>query len=139
MDVPELTPEEMDAIIGEAPTWHRKVAAHCHGDLAAKMAIKAGVDSIEHGTFLQDDTLKSMKDKGVYLVPTRTAIYWIMKQVDTFPPNIAAKARAAAGAHDKMFKTALRLGVPIALGTDAGVFPHGMNGLEFWLMTPAWE
>ena len=66
VDVPELTQAEMDAIVSEAHTWHRKVAAHCHGDLAAKMAIQAGVDSIEHGTFLKDDTLKSMKDKGVY-------------------------------------------------------------------------
>ena len=55
------------------------------------------------------------------------AVYWVNKQADTFPPKIAAKARAAAAAHDKMFKTALRIGVPIAFGTDAGVYPHGMN------------
>jgi imidazolonepropionase-like amidohydrolase len=135
VDVPQLTPEELSAIISEAHKWNRKVAAHCHGDTAARLAIAAGVDSIEHGSFLTEDTLKLMKSKGVYLVPTRLAVYWVMKQVDTFPPQIAAKARAAAGAHEKMFRTALRLGVPIAFGTDSGVSPHGMNALEFSLMT----
>jgi imidazolonepropionase-like amidohydrolase len=135
VDDPQLTPEELAAIVTEAHNRGRKVAAHCHGDTAARLAIAAGVDSIEHGSFLTEDTLKLMKAKGVYLVPTRTAIYWVMRQVDALPPQIAAKARAAAAAHDKMFKTALRLGVKIALGTDAGVFPHGMNGMEFGLMT----
>ncbi|MBV9695821.1 MAG: amidohydrolase family protein [Gammaproteobacteria bacterium] len=135
VDVPQLTPEELSAIVSEAHKWNRKVAAHCHGDAAARLAIAAGVDSIEHGSFLTEDTLKLMKAKGVYLVPTRLAVYWVMKQVDTFPPKIAAKARAAAGAHEKMFRTALRLGVPIAFGTDSGVSPHGMNALEFSLMS----
>ena len=135
VDVPQLTPEEMAAIVSEAHTWRRKVAAHCHGDTAARLAIEAGVDSIEHGSFLTEDTLKLMKTKGVYLVPTRMAVYWVSKQVDTFPPQIAAKARAAAAAHDAMFKAALRIGVPIAFGTDAGVYPHGMNAMEFALMS----
>jgi imidazolonepropionase-like amidohydrolase len=135
VDVPQLTPEEMAAIVSEAHTWKRKVAAHCHGDAAARLAIQAGVDSIEHGSFLTDDTLKVMKAKGVYLVPTRMAVYWTDKQADTYPPQIAAKARAAAAAHGRMFKAALRIGVPIALGTDAGVYPHGMNAMEFGLMT----
>jgi imidazolonepropionase-like amidohydrolase len=135
VDVPQLTPEELTAIVTEAHKWNRKVAAHCHGDSAARLAIAAGVDSIEHGSFLTEDTLKLMKAKGVYLVPTRMAVYWVSKMVDTFPPQIATKARAAAAAHGNMFKAALRIGVPIALGTDAGVYPHGMNGMEFGLMT----
>ncbi len=135
VDVPQLTPEELAAIVSEAHKWNRKVAAHCHGDNAARLAIAAGVDSIEHGSFLSEDTLKLMKSKGVYLVPTRMAVYWTNKNADTYPPNIAAKARAAAAAHGNMFKTALRVGVPIAFGTDAGVFPHGMNAQEFGLMT----
>ena len=135
VDVPQLTPEELSAIVSEAHKWNRKVAAHCHGDTAARLAIAAGVDSIEHGSFLSEDTLKLMKAKGVYLVPTRMAVYWVNKMADTFPPKIAAKARAAAAAHGDMFKAALRIGVPIALGTDAGVYPHGMNGMEFGLMT----
>jgi imidazolonepropionase-like amidohydrolase len=134
VDVPQLTPEELTAIISEAHKWNRKVAAHCHGDTAARLAIAAGVDSIEHGSFLTEDTLKLMKAKGVYLVPTRMAVYWVSKMADTYPPVIAAKARAAAAAHGNMFKAALRIGVPIALGTDAGVYPHGMNGMEFGLM-----
>jgi imidazolonepropionase-like amidohydrolase len=135
VDVPQLTPEELSAIVSEAHKWNRKVAAHCHGDNAARLAIAAGVDSIEHGSFLTEDTLKLMKSKGVFLVPTRMAVYWTNKMADTFPPNIAAKARAAASAHGNMFKAALRIGVPIAFGTDAGVSPHGMNGMEFGLMT----
>ncbi|HEV7715942.1 MAG TPA: amidohydrolase family protein [Steroidobacteraceae bacterium] len=135
VDVPQLTPAELSAIMGEAHTWKRKVAAHAHGDLAARQAIEAGVDSIEHGTFLTESTLKLMKQKGVYLVPTRIAVYWVNKSADTYPPKIAAKARAAWAAHGEMFKTALRVGVPIAFGTDAGVYPHGMNAMEFGLMT----
>ena len=134
VDVPQLTPDELAAIVSEAHKWNRKVAAHCHGDNAARLAIAAGVDSIEHGSFLTEDTLKLMKSKGVYLVPTRMAVYWTNKNADNYPPNIAAKARAAAAAHGNMFKAALRIGVPIAFGTDAGVFPHGMNAQEFGLM-----
>jgi imidazolonepropionase-like amidohydrolase len=135
VDVPQLTPEELSAIVTEAHKWNRKVAAHCHGDTAARLAIAAGVDSIEHGSFLTEDTLKLMKAKGVWLVPTRSAVYWVSKMADSYPPKIAAKARAAAAAHDKMFRTALRVGVLIAFGTDAGVYPHGMNAMEFGLMT----
>jgi imidazolonepropionase-like amidohydrolase len=131
VDVPELSQAEMDAIVDEAHAWKRKVAAHCHGDEAAKMAIRAGVDSIEHGTFLKADTLKMMKEHGVYLVPTRMAVKWVGKMADTYPPQIAAKARAAVAAHDTMFREALRIGVPIAFGTDSGVSPHGLNAEEF--------
>jgi imidazolonepropionase-like amidohydrolase len=134
VDVPQLTPDELAAIMSEAHAWKRKVAAHSHGDLAAKLAIDAGVDSIEHGSFLTEATLRSMKQKGVYLVPTRMAVYWVEKEADTYPPVIGAKARAAAAAHGSMLKMAIKLGVPIAFGTDAGVFPHGMNAKEFALM-----
>jgi imidazolonepropionase-like amidohydrolase len=134
VDVPQLTPAELDAIMSEAHAWKRKVAAHAHGDLAAKLAVEAGVDSIEHGSFLSEATLKLMKQKGVYLVPTRMAVYWIEKESATYPPKIAEKARAAAAAHGSMLKMAIKLGVPIAFGTDAGVFPHGMNAHEFALM-----
>ena len=137
VDVPQLTLEEMSAIVSEAHKWRRKVAAHCHGDAAARIAIEAGVDSIEHGSFLTEDTLKLMKSKGVYLVPTRMAVYWVSKQADAgaYPQKIADKARAAAAAHGAMFKAALRIGLPIAFGTDSGVYPHGMNAMEFGLMT----
>jgi imidazolonepropionase-like amidohydrolase len=134
VDVPELSQAEMDAIVSEAHAWHRKVAAHCHGDLAAKMAIRAGVDSIEHGTFLKDDTLRLMKAKGVYLVPTLYAGYWVGQKADTYPPAVREKALAAAAQMQIMFQHAVKIGVPIAFGTDSAVEPHGTDAQEFWLM-----
>jgi imidazolonepropionase-like amidohydrolase len=135
VDNPQLTQEEMNAIVSEAHNWGRKVAAHCHGDRAAKMAIVAGVDSIEHGSFLQDDTLQEMKKKHVYLVATLFAGAWVGEHLDTFPPAIAVKARAAAAQAQQMFQHAVKIGVPLAMGTDAGVEPHGLNAREFSLMT----
>lgn len=135
VDVPQLTPEELRAIVSEAHAWQKKVAAHSHGDVAARMAVEAGVDSIEHASFLSEDTLKLMKSKGAYLVPTRLAVFWVNKQADGFPPAIAEKSRAAWRAHGEMMKAALRIGVLLAYGTDSGVSPHGMNGREFSLLT----
>jgi imidazolonepropionase-like amidohydrolase len=134
VDVPELTQEEMNAVVSEAHAWHRKVAAHCHGDQAAKMAVAAGADSIEHGSFLQDDTLRLMKEKGVYLVPTLFAGFWVGEKADHFPPAIAAKARAAAAQMQSMFQHAAKIGVKVAFGTDSAVEPHGLDAQEFSLM-----
>ncbi len=134
VDAPELSQEEMNAIVSEAHAWKRKVAAHCHGDRAAKMAIAAGVDSIEHGSFLEDDTLTEMKKKHVYLVPTLSAGEWVGQKADTFPPVIADKARAASAHMMLTFQHAVKIGVPIAFGTDAAVEPHGHNAHEFALM-----
>jgi imidazolonepropionase-like amidohydrolase len=135
VDNPQLTQEEMNAIVAEAHNWGRKVAAHCHGDRAAKMAIAAGVDSIEHGSFLKDDTLLEMKKKHVYLVATLFAGAWVGEHLDTFPPSIAVKARAAAAQAQLMFQHAVKIGTPLAMGTDAAVEPHGLNAREFSLMT----
>lgn len=139
VDVPQLTREELEAVIGEAHKWGRKVAAHSHGDAASRLAVEAGIDSIEHGSFLSEDTLKLMRAKGVYLVPTFMALDWIESHADGYPPNIAEKAHVAAAAHADMFRAALRIGVPIALGTDATVRPdgHGRNAMEFALMVEA--
>ena len=134
VDNVQLTQEEMNAIVSEAHAWKRKVAAHCHGDRAAKMAIAAGVDSIEHGSFLQDDTLLEMKKKHVYLVATLFAGEWVGSHADGFPPAIAAKARAAAAQSQQMFQHAVKIGVAVAMGTDAAVEPHGLNAHEFSLM-----
>ncbi len=131
VDVPQLTPEELRAIISEAHAWGRKVAAHSHGDLAAKQAVEAGVDSIEHGSFLQPATLQLMKQKGMYLVPTRMTQLWIVEKAETYPPKIRDKARAAGAAHATMIRNAIKIGVLIAYGTDSGVFPHGLNAREF--------
>jgi len=135
VDAPELSQEEMNAIVEEAHHWGRKVAAHCHGDAAAKMAIAAGVDSIEHGSFIKPDTLATMHDKGVYLVPTLLAGDWLAGKLDKFPPAIANKARAAVAARSDMFRNALKANVKIAFGTDSAVSPHGLNAREFALMT----
>ncbi len=134
VDAPELSQDEMNAIVAEAHAWGRKVAAHCHGDTAARMAIAAGVDSIEHGSFLEDDTLRLMKKKGVYLVPTLFAGVWAGDNADQYPPAIAEKARAAAARIQLTFQHAVEIGVPIAFGTDSGVEPHGLDAREFALM-----
>jgi imidazolonepropionase-like amidohydrolase len=135
VDAPELSQDEMNAIVEESHHWGRKVAAHCHGDAAARMAVIAGVDSIEHGSFLKPETLMQMRDKGIYLVPTLLASDWIGGRLETFPPAIANKARAAIAARSDMFRNALKLGVKIAFGTDSAVSPHGLNAREFALMT----
>ena len=89
------------------------------------------MDSIEHGSFLTTSTLQLMKQKGVYLVPTRMTQVWVLDKADTYPPKIGAKARAAGASHSDMFKNALKIGMPIAFGTDAAVYPHGINAQEF--------
>lgn len=135
VDVPQLTQDEMNAIVEEAHFWKRKVAAHAHGDVAARMAVDAGTDSIEHGSFLSTDTLTRMKAKGVYLVPTLLAGETVLQKAATFPPAIAEKARSAISVRGDMFRNAVKLGVPIAFGTDSGVSHHGENAREFALMT----
>jgi imidazolonepropionase-like amidohydrolase len=135
VDTPQLSPDEMRALVDEAHRLRKKVAAHCHGDHAAREAIEAGVDSIEHGSFLTEKTLALMKQRGTYLVPTLLAGDWIMGKIDRFPPEIAAKARAAMARRSQMFRDAVRLGVTIGFGTDSAVSPHGINAREFTLMT----
>ena len=132
VDVPQLTQEELNALVDEAHTLRRKAAAHSHGAEAAKRAIRAGIDSIEHGTFLDDEALRMMHDKGVYLVPTLAVRAGL--DATKFPPLVKAKADAAMKQQDALVKRALALGVKIALGTDAAVYPHGTNALEFSLM-----
>ena len=134
VDVPQLTPAELSAIVSEAHAWKRKVAAHSHGDVAARLAVEAGVDSVDHGTFLSEPTLRLMKDKGVYLVPVTMPGYWVARQLDELPPAIRDKALAAIKAQGDTTRTAQRIGVPIAFGTDSGVSPHGINAKEFSLL-----
>ncbi len=135
VDVPQLTPAELTALVDETHRLRKKVAVHCHGDASAKEAITAGVDSIEHGSFLKPDTLQSMKQKGTYLTPTLMASEWIMQKIGNYPPAIQAKGKAATEARSEMFRNAVKIGVKISFGTDAGVFPHGQNAKEFALMT----
>jgi len=144
VDTPQLTQEEMNAIVEEAHRLRKKVAAHAHGAQGAKYAIRAGVDSIEHGSFLDDEALRMMKEHGTYLVPTLLAGEYTAGRagIRHYPPEIAAKAKAAVAARSDMFRRALKTGVKIAFGTDSAVSPHGLNGQEFGLlvglgMTPA--
>jgi len=136
VDTPQITQEEMNAIVDEAHRLHKKTAAHAHGAQGAKVAIRAGIDSIEHGSFLDDEALRMMKERGTYLVPTLLAGEWTGGRAEErhFPPEIAVKAKAALGARSAMFRKALAMGVKIAFGTDSAVSPHGVNGQEFALM-----
>jgi len=134
VDTPQLTPAEMAALVDESHRLRKKVAVHCHGDQAAREAIEAGVDSIEHGSFMQLETLTMMKRKGTFLTPTLMATEWIMGKIDNYPPALQAKAKAAAAARSDMFRNAVKMGVKISFGTDAAVFPHGQNAKEFKLM-----
>jgi imidazolonepropionase-like amidohydrolase len=135
VDVPQFTPAEMAALADETHRLRKKLAVHCHGDQAAKEAINAGVDSIEHGSFLKSDTLQLMKSKGTYLVPTLMATEYIMSKLDQYPAPLRAKAKTAAAARSEMFRNAVKIGVKIGFGTDAAVYPHGQNAKEFKLMT----
>jgi len=137
VDTPQLTQEELNAIIEEAHALRRKTAAHCHGAEAAKRAIRAGIDSIEHGSFLDDEALDMMQQHGTYYVPTLMALQGLQEQFDknvNIPPPVAAKARLAMTSLHATFQRALAKGVKIGLGTDAGVYPHGRNAEEFHQM-----
>ncbi len=136
VDTPQLTQAEMDALVDEAHRLRKKTAAHAHGATGAKVAIRAGIDSIEHGSFLDQEALQMMKERGVYLVPTIMAEESVSGRMGdrVFPPAIAAKGKAAAAAHTAMMTRAIALGVKIALGTDSAVTPHGLNAQEFGLM-----
>jgi imidazolonepropionase-like amidohydrolase len=137
VDTPQLTQEELNALIDEAHALKRKVAAHAHGAEAAKRAVRAGVDSIEHGSFLDDEALDLMKQHGTYYVPTLMAVQGLAEQMQAgmyIPPAIRVKAEAATASVHKTFQKAIAKGVKIGLGTDAAVYPHGRNAEEFHQM-----
>jgi len=136
VDTSQLSQEEMNAIVEEAHRLHKKVAAHAHGAEGARFAIRAGVDSIEHGSFMGDEELRMMKERGTWLVPTLLAGEYAAGRsaIRHYPPAIAAKAKAAVAVRSDMFRKALRMGVKIAFGTDSAVSPHGINAQEFGLM-----
>jgi imidazolonepropionase-like amidohydrolase len=134
--VPQYTYEEMKALVDEATKLERKVAAHAHGAEGIKIAVRAGVSSIEHGSFLDEEGAKMMAQRGTYLVPTLSAGEAVEKAAKSgvLKGLRAEKGLAAAAAMRNGVKIAVRDGVPIALGTDAGVGSHGTNGHEFSLM-----
>ncbi len=138
VDTPQLTQEELNALVDEAHALRLKVATHCHGAEAGKRAVLAGVDSIEHGTFLNDEDLDLMKQHGTYYVPTLMAVQGLDEQIKKglyLPPLIQMKAQMAIDHIRKTFQNAISKGVNIGLGTDAAVYPHGRNAEEFHQMT----
>ncbi len=131
VDSPQLTQAELDALVDEAHALGRKAAAHAHGAEAAKRALRAGIDSIEHGTFIDDEGLDLMKKKGAWLTFTPTLCLEERMQKNGAPPLVVAKATAAKAREDAMFKRALQKGVNLAFGSDAAVCPHGEQLKQF--------
>jgi imidazolonepropionase-like amidohydrolase len=128
-----FTDEEMSAIVSTAHGLGLKVAAHAHGARGIEGAAKAGVDSIEHGTFADTAALKMMKANGSYMVPTLMAFTGIRERLgkNIYTPTVEAKVRETLKSVGRALKAAREMGVPIAFGTDSGVFEHGRNAQEF--------
>jgi imidazolonepropionase-like amidohydrolase len=137
VDTPQLTQAELDAIVDEAHALKLKTAAHAHGAEGAKRAIRAGIDSVEHGSFLDDEALDMMKQRGTYYVPTLMAVEGLSEQIAKgvpIPPAIKVKAEDAIAHIHQTFQRALAKNIKIGLGTDAAVYPHGRNAEEFHQM-----
>jgi imidazolonepropionase-like amidohydrolase len=130
------SPEEMQILISEAHRQGRKVATHAHSALAIKDAVRAGVDSVEHGIFLDDEGIALMKQHGTYLVPTAFPLFWYMDNMASMhlPKYTEDKIKVILPIGKASMSNAFKQGVKVALGTDAGVYPHGLNGGEFWAM-----
>src|SRR5262249_57928943 len=135
--VAQLTQDELNAIVDEAHTLRKKTAAHAHGAEGAKRAIRAGIDSIEHGAFLDDEALDLMKARGTYYIPTLMALEGGKEILAKggYPPTVAAKMTAAVESISQVVRKAINKGVKIGMGTDAAVYPHGRNTEEFHLLT----
>ena len=130
---PQFSQEEMNAAVQEAAMWGRKVAAHAHGAEAIKRAVRAGVASIEHGSLLDDEGIRLMKEHGTFLVADIYNDDYILAEYKRlrFPEQILDKERQIGKLQRENFRRAVKAGVKIAYGTDAGVFPHGWNGKQF--------
>jgi len=137
VDNAQMTMPELQAIIAAAHDYGFAVAAHAHGAEAIRRAVIAGVDSIEHGTFMDDADMKLMKEHGTWYVPTIIAGDYVAQKAKIpgyYPAQVAAKAQQVGPRIMATAGKAYRAGVPIAFGTDAGVYPHGENAHEFELM-----
>lgn len=136
----QFTDDEIKAVVSTAKDYGYRVAAHAHGAEGMKRAIRAGVSSIEHGTFMDDEVIALMKEKGTYYVPTITAgksVADSAKIPGYYPPLVVPKAIATGPKIQSTFAKAYKAGVKIAFGTDAGVFAHGKNYKEFEYMVEA--
>jgi len=138
-DSPEATQfsdEEIRAVVVEAHRLGRKVAAHAHGAAGIKQAVLAGVQSIEHGSFIDEEGIRLMKEKGVYLVPTLYLADWFIENYQRLrvPEFMVEKAKVVMPAARQNIARAFKSGVKVAFGTDAAVYPHGLNAREFAVM-----
>ena len=134
---PQFTDEELQAIVDTAADYDLRVAAHAHGTEGMKRAVIAGVASIEHGTFMSEEVMDLMRERGTYFVPTIMAGNWVAEKskIDGFFPELVRPKAAAIGPVIKStFAKAYARGVPIVFGTDTGVSAHGDNAQEFALM-----
>jgi len=135
---PQFFVDEIEAIVKTAKDYGMKVAAHAHGDEGMVRAIKGGVKTIEHGTQMSESTMDLMKQYNAYLVPTISAGKYVAEKAkieNYYPAIIVPKALAIGAQIQETFRKAYKRGVPIAFGTDAGVYPHGENAKEFIYMT----
>src|ERR1700729_1783885 len=132
----QYSPEEMKAIVDSAHGLGRKVAAHAHGAVGIKYAVLAGVDSIEHGSYINEEDIQLMKQHGTYLVPTIYLGDWLMENLTTLglSPNMIEKAKIVLPLARQNIAVAFKEGVKVAFGTDAAVYPHGLNAREFAVM-----
>jgi imidazolonepropionase-like amidohydrolase len=134
---PQWRDEELAAVVAAARDYGYHVAAHAHGADGMKRAVRAGVHSIEHGSYMDEETMTLMKARGTWYVPTIMAGEWVAEQaaVDGYFPDVVRPKAAAIGPQiQATFARAYAAGVPIAFGTDSGVSPHGENAREFSLM-----
>lgn len=139
-DNAQFSVEELDAIIATANDYGMHVAAHAHGAEGMRRAIEAGVHSIEHGTYMDDDIIALMKERGTWYVPTIFAGKFVAEKAEEpgyFPPLVEPKARRIGPLIQETFARAHAAGVRIAFGTDCGVGPHGENAREFVYMVEA--
>lgn len=137
---PQFTMEELEAVVQTANDYGMHVAAHSHGAEGMQRAVLAGVHSIEHGTFMTDEIIKLMKERGTYYVATISAGRFVAEKAEEagyFPDIVRPKAAAVGPQIQDTFAKAWKAGVKIAFGTDAGVGPHGENALEFVYMVEA--
>jgi imidazolonepropionase-like amidohydrolase len=140
---PQFSQDELNALVQEAHMWERKVAAHAHGTEGIKRAIRAGVDSVEHASFIDDEGIALAKEKGTWLVMDIYNDDYIMAEFKKkgYPQKILDKEALVGRTQRENFRKAVQAGAKVAFGSDAGVYPHGWNGKQFakmveWGMTP---
>jgi imidazolonepropionase-like amidohydrolase len=140
---PEYSQEELNALVEEAAMWGKKVAAHAHGAEGIKRAVRAGVASIEHGSLIDDEGIRLMKEKGTYLVADIYNDDYILAEYGRlgYPASVLEKERSIGLLQRQNFQKAVKAGVKVAFGTDAGIYPHGWNAKQFahmvrWGCTP---